>query len=110
MIGEAVTRIRTQSAGVDRHGNPVPGDPVESPLFGALFAPGSTSEPFEVGRAAVIAEPTLYFPRTWPDLRPTDQVRVRGGVFEVIGDPSDWRSAYATAAGGLVVTLKRVEG
>ena len=50
------------------------GDPVETPLPGALFAPAGTSEPIEAGRTAVITNPTLYFPGAWPDIVPTDQV------------------------------------
>lgn len=110
MIGETVTRIRRAANGVDRYGNPKPGAPVETPLAGALFAPNGSVEASEVGRASASTSPQLMFPRQWPDLVPTDQVRVRGLVYEVQGDAEDWRSAYASTLGGLVVDLKKVDG
>jgi hypothetical protein len=111
MSGEVVTRLRRVQDGTDTYGDPVWSDtPAETSLPGAWFAPGGTQEPVEVGRAAVISVPTVYFPHSWPDIQPTDQLRVRGVVYEVTGDPADWRSPVESRVGGLVVQLRRVEG
>lgn len=111
MAGETVTRIRAgASAGNDRYGNPIPGTPAETTIAGAFFAPGGTQEPVQTGRAAVIAEPEVYFPGLWPDIVPTDRLRIRGAVYEVQGDPGDWESPWSTGLGGLAVRLKKVAG
>lgn len=109
MQGEVVTRLRRQQTGVDRYDNPVYAE-VSTDIPGAAFAPEQkSSEPVEVGRTPIITQPTLYF-LTRPDFTAGDAVLVRGERYEVDGDPADWRSPWGTGFGGLVVTLKRVEG
>lgn len=111
MAGETVTRIRAGvSVSDDRYGNPIPGTPAETSIGGAFFAPGGTSEPVATGRTAVITEPEVYFPGLWPDIVPTDQLRIRGDVYEVAGDPGEWRSPWSTDLGGLALRLKKVDG
>jgi hypothetical protein len=114
LIGETVTRLRYATTGTDRYGNAVrdPDDeaPAELPIAGAMFDPGGSVEPVERGREAVITQPTAYFVGQWPDILASDQLRIRGRVYEVIGDPGDWRSGFGTSLGGLVVPLKRVDG
>jgi hypothetical protein len=111
MAGETVTRLRKTASGVDRYGNPLyPDAPAEKSIDGAFFAPGGTSEPVEPGRSPVITEPTLYFPHAWPDIVVSDQLRVRGVVYDVTGFPSEWRSPYGSQVGGQVVTLRRTDG
>jgi hypothetical protein len=110
MFGETVVRLRRTQTGVDRYNNPVYGAPAELSIDGALFAPGGTQEPAEPGRTPVIDVPTLYFRGQWPDVEATDQFRVRGEVYEVTGDPADWRAADTSGAGGLVVQLRKVSG
>lgn len=105
MLTDLVVRLRKEQTGEDRYGDPVYGD-VESPLPGALFAPGGTSEPVGPGREPVVMEPTLYWRNQWPDVVASDRLRVRGRVFEVEGEPAEWRGKRV---GGLVVTLRRVE-
>ena len=107
---ETVTRIRAGApTGTDAFGQPIPGPDVETAIEGALFAPGASSEPVEVGREAVVSSPTLYFRGARPDLVRTDRVRVRGLVYELDGDPADWRNGDSPV-GGLVVTLRRAGG
>lgn len=110
VIGETVIRIRRPSSGTDRYGNPIPGVAVETPIAGALFAPAGSQEAAEVGRSASSSSPQLLFPRQWPDLVRTDQVRVGAEVYEVQGPAKPWRSAYGSTLGGLVVELKKVDG
>lgn len=120
MAGETVTRIRAgASTENDRYGNPIPGEPAETTLRGAFFAPGGTQEPVEAGRTqepveagrtAVITEPEIYFPGSWPDIQPDDRLRIRGDVYEVTGDPADWKSPWASGLGGLAIRLRKVDG
>lgn len=108
---ESVTRVRAgePTGANDAFGQPIIGPPTELVIEGALFAPGGTSEPVEVGRAPVITEPTLYFRDQWPDITAHDLVRVRGDLYAVEGRPANWHWGDV-ADGGLVVTLKAVEG
>lgn len=109
MFGERVTRRRRVAGEPDRYGNPTY-TTTETTFEGAAFAPEqASSEPVAVGREAVIIKPTLYFPGAWPDITETDQVRVRGVLYDVEGRPADWRSPW-DGTGGLIVTLKVVVG
>ena len=81
----------------------------ELDIPGVGFNPGSSNEPTEVGRNAVITQPEVYAP-TDADILAGDRLRIRGLVFDVEGDPADWRSPFTGWAPGLVVKLKRVEG
>jgi hypothetical protein len=109
--GETVVRIRTgASPGDDRYGNPLPGVDVETPLEGAAFDPGGSLEPVEVGRAAVVTTPKLYFQSEAVDLVASDLVRVRGLAYTVQGDPAVWVSPFTGETAGTVVELKRVSG
>lgn len=111
MAGRTVTRLRGEQTGVDRYNQPVL-MVVETDIPGALFAPERESaESVEVGRQQVPAKPTLYWLREWPDIVRTDQIRVDGVVYDVDGEPSVWRDDLGgSSLGGLIVTLKRVEG
>lgn len=106
---ETVTRIRATSSGTDAFSKPIPGTPTETDIEGALFAPGGSSEPVEPGRTPIITKPTLYFRMSWPDITADDQIRVRGVVYGVEGDPAEWHRGQQLE-GGMVVPLKRVGG
>jgi len=109
-VGEPVTRRRQQQTGTDRYDNPVYGL-VETVLEEhAAFDPGGSREPVEVGRTQTVTTPKLYFFKTWPDLNETDTVVVRGVEYQIEGDPADWKSAFGSTLGGLVVELKRATG
>ncbi|QCB93302.1 phage head completion protein [Cellulomonas shaoxiangyii] len=110
MAGEIVVRLRDVATGVDPYGNPVE-TTTETAIPGAFFAPEQASrESTEVGRESVTIKPSLYFPKSWPDITARDRVRVRGREYAVDGEPADWRSPWGSSLGGLVVTLQRVEG
>lgn len=99
---DPVTRLRRVQVGVDRYKQPIY-ETQESELPLALFAPRHVVPAVEVGRQATVVEPTLYWPDVWPDVAASDRLRVRGRVFEVNADASEWRGH---GAGGLVVVLK----
>jgi hypothetical protein len=101
--GEAIVIVRP--APRDKFGDPVPGgQPVEATSGGWLFAPGGSTELLD-GQNSVDWDVQLY--RTGPpgaeDIRPADQVRVRGELFEVVGEPAVWRL-------GTVISLRRFTG
>lgn len=109
MIGETVTRLRRVDTGeVDRYGNPVYADD-STDLDGAMFAPGGSVEPAEVGREPVVTTPTLYFTRQ-VDVVSSDQLVVRGDTYQVTGRPATWVSPWTGETMGTVVTLELVEG
>lgn len=110
-MSRTVTRLRGEETGVDRYGNPVV-EVTELDIDGALFAPERDSaESVEVGRQQSPSRPTLYWLRQHPDIVRTDQIRVDGVVYDVDGEPAVWRDDLGgSSLGGLVVTLKRVEG
>lgn len=88
--------------GRDRFGDRLPGAATETDLPGCLFAPGPSRE---VGFAAntVDTDGTIYAP-PGSDVRETDQIRVRGEVYNVVGKPQVWGTS------GVVVALRRVTG
>ena len=104
---ESVTRLRETQTGVDRYNNPVFAW-VPTVLYDpALFDPGGSREPVEVGRAQVVTTPKLYFPGARPDITEADRVEVRGHPYTVEGQPADWRFGDV---GGLVVELREAAG
>lgn len=101
---ETVFVIRPSVADGDRYNdNPlVYGTTPTHSITGCLFDPGGSSEVRD-GRTAVTTTPTLYLP-PGADLAATDQVVVRGDLFEVAGKPAVWIDA------GVVAQLQEVTG
>lgn len=81
----------------------------ELSIPGLAFNPGSSNEPTEVGRNSVVTQPEVYA-HVGDDILAGDRLRIRGLVFQVDGDPQEWRSPFTGWEAGLVVKLKRVEG
>lgn len=107
MAGEVVVRIREESTGADRYGNPVAED-VPTDIPGAFVAPEPAStESASVGRETLLDALTVYWHKEWPDIVATDRLQVRGVEYRVDGVPSDWRDPWGTVVGGLVVRLTR---
>lgn len=76
-------------------------------VYGVLCEPRPSSEPVQDARNSVTSGWTLYFPpRT--EIGPQNRVRVRGKVYEVIGEPADWR--LGSWEPGLVVQTQVVDG
>lgn len=106
-----VVRLRNEVTGTDRYGNPEYGT-TEAALPPALFSPErDSSEVIAVGRVTVSTKPTVYWLKQRPDVRAEDRLRVNGVEYDVDGAPAAWSDDLGgTDVGGLVVTLKRVEG
>ena len=100
MDTETVTVIRP--AGRNAFGDPQPGSAVEFDVPGCLVAPGTSTEPGFADNQ-VDTDAAVYAPPA-SDFRATDQVRVRGDVYNVVGKPQVW------AGFGVVVGLRQVTG
>jgi hypothetical protein len=76
---------------------------------GVAVEPRPSSEPVQDARNAVTSGFTLY---GLPDgaVTAANRVRVRGEVYEILGDPALWRSPFTDWEPGLVVQVGRTEG
>lgn len=102
METESATIVRPPGKG--KFGDPVAGDAVELPLDGVMFAPGSSTEDHD-GANSVDTDVALYIPdNTTTGVLPTDRIRVRNELFEVVGQPAVW------AGFGTVIQLRRFAG
>jgi hypothetical protein len=103
---ETVTRLRAGSA-VDPYSNEAAEDwsnPTEVNLTTLAPAePRPSDEPVQNARNAVTEGWTLYLSEG-SDVTARDRLRVRGVVYDVLGEPASWMGA------GLVVQCGRVEG
>lgn len=84
-------------------------DPDELEIPGCGFNPGSSSEPVQDARDAVITKPEVYAPAD-ADVLAGDRLVVRGVAYEVSGRPQEWISPFTGWAPGLVIQLDLVEG
>ena len=105
--GETVTVVRASPGGVDAYGDPLPGDASRVDVPGCAVAPRYSSEPSERGRQGVIVGLTVYGPDVFLS---TDQVEVRGVLYDVEGEPGFWENPFTGWAPGVEVALRRAEG
>ena len=114
-FGETVVRLRRgPSPGRDVRGQPIPGPLTETPIEGCAVTPRAETPqvggPEQQFRDTVIVGYTIYAP-AGSDLVTTDQVRVRGEVCEITGEPGDWgRSPFTGTAGPVQFAADRVTG
>jgi hypothetical protein len=106
--GETVTVVRAGTPTEDDYGNEVPGPSTETDVPGCAVAPRSSSEDLQA-RDQVIVGLTVWMP-SGVDVRPTDQMRVRGVLYDVDGEPGGFRSPFTGSAGPVQVALTRVSG
>jgi hypothetical protein len=114
-FGEQVVRLRRgASPGRDPRGQPIPGPLTETVVPGCVVTPRQSTP--QVGgdeqqaRDTVIVGWTVYAP-PGTDWRTTDQVRIRGQVCEITGEPGDWgRSVFTGTAGPVQFAADRVTG
>lgn len=97
---ELIVRIRPGPRDVNGDRGP----PVVADLeFYALYAPGASNETSgQTNTVDTIGQ--VYLEGEPADVRPGDQLRIRGVVFEAIGQPAVW------AGFGQVITVRKVTG
>lgn len=112
-FGDEVVIVRPGPPTEDVYGNDVPGVPTEIPVPGCGVAPrdgtGAGSNELTDARDTVIEGLVLYAPHG-TDVKPTDQVRVGGDLYEVVGQPGSFRSPFTGSTGPVVVSLTLVTG
>jgi hypothetical protein len=76
--------------------------PVETTLETAWPPePRPSDEPVQDARNAVVSGFTLYFD-SWPAVTPQNRMRVRDRVYDVLGEPAEWRWPSGEVAGSVV--------
>lgn len=98
------TRAKT---GTDGDGNDVYSD-VTVTTSGA-FAPEGSTELIQ-GQATLITNPTFYLSDGAPVPSASDRLEVRGVVYEIDGQPQEYRNPFTGSAPGAVLRLERVTG
>lgn len=83
----------------------VEGVGVEPRVVGA----GGSSEPVFDARNAVVSGWTVYLP-PGTMINSRNRIRIRGIVYDVLGEPAAWRSPFTGWEPGLVVQAVRTEG
>ncbi|MFE1321594.1 hypothetical protein [Kitasatospora phosalacinea] len=105
---------RGPSTGRDGLGLPIPGPLTETPLPGCVVTPRQATPAVggeqQQARDTVIVGWTVYAP-PGSDVRTTDQVRIRGQVCDVTGEPGDWgRNPFSGTHGPVQFAADRVTG
>lgn len=111
--GDTVTIVRPGPSTRDAYGNDVPGTPTEIPVPGCGVAPrdstGSAANELTDARDTVISGLMIFAPYG-TEVRATDQMRVKGQLYDVVGLPGDFRSPFTASTGPVVVALELVTG
>jgi hypothetical protein len=106
--GETVTVIRPGASTEDPYGNEVPGTPTETDVPGCAIAPRSSSEDLQA-RDQVIVGLNVWMP-SGTVVNATDQMRVRGVLYEIDGEPGAFSTPFTGTVGPVQVSLTRVSG
>jgi hypothetical protein len=99
-FGETVTVVR--GTGRDKFGDPLPGSAVEFDSAGWILAPTQTEE--NTSQAQTVTSGYTAYRESAEDIWPTDQIRVRGDLHEVVGRVRVWADV------GIDMNLVRVTG
>lgn len=83
--------------------------PTEVAVTGVAVEPRPSQEPVQDARNAVTSGFTLYMP-AGAEIGPQSRVRVRGEVYDVLGEPAEWVNPFTGWAPGIVVQVGRTEG
>lgn len=106
---ETVTILRLEKPLRDDDGDLPDTVPARIPFVAKGIAPRTSAESAERGREGVVIGLTVYAPRDAAVLS-TDQLEVRGEVYDVDGDPGVWRSPFTGVLYGSVVQTIRAVG
>ena len=106
--GETVTVVRPGTSSEDEYGNEVPGSPTSFDVPGCAVAPRSSSEDLQA-RDQVIVGLNVWMP-SGTAVYATDQMRVRGVLYEIDGEPGSFTTPFTGNAGPVQVSLTRVSG
>ena len=105
---ETLTRLRGTR---DRFGDPTPGS--EQDIDGCVVWPrdanASGSNEHLDGRDTVIVGYSALLP-PGTDVKATDQIRWRGSVYDVIGEPGVYTTPFSGTDPGVTISLQRVTG
>lgn len=107
MAANTETFVVIRPPGKDQFGDPLPDAPTETDLTGCQFAPVASAEAGSAsGSNQVDTHATIYRlgDPTEVDVRPTDRIRARGVVYQVVGEPAVW------AGFGVVINIRRTAG
>ena len=107
--GETVTIVRQSPGGTDSYGDPIDSTESRIDIEGVAVAPRYSSEPTERGRQGVVVGLTIYPPANSGFLF-SDQVEVRGELFDMEGDPGEWENPFTGDTPGAEIALKRAAG
>jgi hypothetical protein len=110
--GETVTRLRAALVEDPYSSEDTEPDwdaPYELDIEGCGFNPGTSQEPLQDARNAVLTRPEVYAPPD-ADVLAGDRLVVRGVTYEVQGRPQRWISPFTGWTPGLVIPLELVEG
>jgi hypothetical protein len=107
--GETVTRTRRTDSGTkDAYGNTV-WTTATADIPGCGFDPGMSQELMTGDRDVTTTYPALYMPAD-TDVKPNDQITVRGKAYEVDGYANNYVSPFTGWRAGVVVKLKNWSG
>lgn len=111
-FGEPITVTTLTQSGTDDYGDPVTAS--TSIVRTGAFAPAIGSESTN-GQDQVVTQPQVFFTGQDADdvaavIDSASTLTVRGLVYQVDGDPGDWRSPFTGWHAGLTVPLKRTAG
>lgn len=106
--GETVTVVRSGEPTEDDYGNSVPGPSTEFDVLGCAVAPRSSSEDLQA-RDQVIVGLNVWLP-SGVVVYATDQMRVRGALYEIDGEPGTFSTPFTGSTGPVQVSLTRVSG
>ncbi|WP_195393510.1 hypothetical protein [Actinomyces urogenitalis] len=111
MRGESVTILTRSEQGRDELNAPVMTWVVEAVVDDVLVAPATTTDLTGAIRPdGTRADLTLHMPKTYTGPLRGRRVRVRGGLFEVVGDPQHYEIANTPGRWNRPVDVKEVLG
>lgn len=109
--GETIEVLRAIPGGFDQDGDPIVGTVETTVYTGVAVAPRkAVSDELDTrGRAGIVEGFTIYGP-TSMDITHTDQIRWRGTLFNVEGEPAVWQHPTTGRHAGQEITIRRAEG